>query len=97
MPRGAQHKDHTLSIRLADADLGIIDRAAELLGCSRKEFIRNSAVRAAEDAIIDINLLRVSPEAFSVFIEMLDAPAKHVPALVELMRRPAPWETGNEQ
>ena len=97
MPRVAQRKDHPLSMRLPDADLAIIDRAAQLQGRSRTEFMRDAAVRAAEEAIMDTNLLRVSPEAFEAFVAMLDAPAKPVPALTELLRRPAPWETVAEQ
>jgi uncharacterized protein (DUF1778 family) len=97
MPRAAQRKDHPLSMRLPDADLAIIDRAAQLRGRSRTEFMRDAAVRAAEEAIMDTNLLRVSPEAFDAFVAMLDAPAKPVPALTELLRRPAPWEAAPEQ
>jgi len=97
MPRAAQRKDHPLSMRLPDADLAIIDRAAQMRGRSRTEFMRDAAVRAAEEAIMDTNLLRVSPEAFDAFVAMLDAPAKPVPALTELLRRSAPWEATSEQ
>lgn len=97
MSRAAQRKDHPLSMRLPDADLAIIDRAAQLRGRSRTEFMRDAAVRAAEEAIMDTNLLRVSPAAFDAFVAMLDAPAKPVPALIELVRRPAPWEAAAKQ
>lgn len=97
MSRAAQRKDHPLSMRLPDADLAIIDRAAQLRGRSRTEFMRDAAVRAAEEAIMDTNLIRVSPEAFDAFVAMLDAPAKPVPALTELLRRSAPWEAAAEQ
>lgn len=97
MSRAAQRKDHPLSMRLPDADLAIIDRAAQLRGRSRTEFMRDAAVRAAEEAIMDTNLLRVSPAAFDAFVAMLDAPAKPVPALIELLRRPAPWEAAAKQ
>lgn len=96
MSRAAHRKDHPLSMRLPDSDLAIIDRAAQLRGRSRTEFMRDAAVRAAEEAIMDTNLLRVSPEAFDAFVAMLDAPAKPVPALTELMRRPAPWDATAE-
>lgn len=74
MSRAAQRKDHPLSIRLPDADLAIIDRAAQLRGRSRTEFMRDAAVRAAEEAIMDTNLLRVSPEAFDAFVDAGCAP-----------------------
>jgi len=97
MPRAAQRKDHPLSMRLPNADLAIIDRAAQLRGRSRTEFMRDAAVRAAEDAILETSLIRVSPDAFEAFVAALDAPGKPIPALVELLRRPAPWEQAAEQ
>lgn len=97
MPRAAQRKDHPLSMRLPNADLAIIDRAAQLRGRSRTEFMRDAAVRAAEDAILETSLIRVSPEAFEAFVAALDAPGKPIPELVELLRRPAPWEQAAEQ
>jgi uncharacterized protein (DUF1778 family) len=97
MSRAAQRKDYPLSMRLPNADLAIIDRAAQLRGRSRTEFMRDAAVRAAEDAIMETSLIRVSPEAFDAFVAALDAPGKPVPALVELLRRPAPWEKAAEQ
>lgn len=97
MPRAARRKDHLVSMRIPNADLAIIDHAARLRGCSRTEFMRDAAVRAAEDAILETSLIRVSPEAFDAFIAALDAPGKPIPALVELLRRPAPWEMAAEQ
>ena len=93
MSRAAQRKDHPLSMRLPDADLAIIDRAAQLRGRSRTEFMRDAAVRAAEEAIMDTNLLRLSPEAFDAFVAMMDAPPEPTPALIDLFRRTAPWES----
>lgn len=97
MTGAANRKDHPLSMRLPDADLAIIDRAAQLRGRSRTEFMRDAAVRAAEDAIMETTLIRVSPEAFEAFVAALDAPGKPVPALVEMLKRPAPWEKAVER
>lgn len=97
MPRAAQRKDHPLSMRLPDADLAIIDRAAHLRGRSRTDFMRDAAVRAAEDTIMENTPIRVSPEGFQALVAALDAPAKPVPAMVELLQRAAPWETAAKQ
>ncbi len=93
MTRHAQRKDHPLSMRLADADIAIIDRAANLRGRSRTEFMRDAAVRTAEEVIMENTVIRMSPEGFAAFVDMLDRPAKPVPEMVELLKRPAPWET----
>lgn len=93
MARAASRKNHPLSIRLPDADIAIIDRAASLRGRSRTEFMRDAAVRTAEEVIMENTIIRMSPDGFASFTELLGRPAKAVPEMVELLRRPAPWET----
>lgn len=93
MARPVQRKDHRVSMRLADADIAIIDRAARMRGRSRGEFMRDAAVRTAEEVIMENTLIRMSPEGFAAFVDMLDRPAKPVPEMVELLKRPAPWES----
>lgn len=93
MARSTQRKDHPLSMRIADADIAIIDRAASLRGRSRTEFMRDAAVRTAEEVIMENTVIRMSPEGFAAFVDMLDRPAKPVPEMVKLLKRPAPWET----
>jgi uncharacterized protein (DUF1778 family) len=97
MPRAAERKDHPLSMRLPPADLAIIDRAARLRGRSRTDFVREAAVRAAEDVVMEIALVRMSPEGFEAFLEVLSAPSAAVPEMVEVLRRPAPWERDARQ
>ncbi|AOO84192.1 DUF1778 domain-containing protein [Bosea vaviloviae] len=91
MPRAAR-KDHPLSMRLPEADISIIDRAAKLRGRSRTQFVRDAAVRAAEEAIMEDRPIRMSAEGFAEFVAMLDRPPEVVPAIAELFRRRAPWE-----
>lgn len=92
MPATVHRKDHPVSMRLPDADLAIIDRAAGLRGRSRTDFVRDAAVRAAEDVLLETRMLRMSAQGFAQFLAALDAPATPVPALVELAQRRAPWE-----
>ncbi len=91
--RPIQRKDHRVSMRLADADIAIIDRAANLRGYSRAEFMRDAAVRAAKEVIMENTVIRMSPEGFAAFVAMLDSPSKPVPEMVRLLKRSAPWET----
>ncbi len=87
-------KEHPISMRLPEADIAMIDRAAGLRGRSRTDFVREAAVRAAEDVLMESRLIRMSPEGFAAFMDALSAPAAPVPEMVELVRRPAPWEQG---
>lgn len=90
-------KDHPLSMRLPDADLAIIDRAAQLRGRSRTDFVREAAVRAAEDTLMEAGLIRMGPEGFAAFMDAVSAPAASVAPMVEMLRRRAPWDAESGQ
>lgn len=92
MAKSVERKDHPVSMRLPDADIALIDRAASARGRSRTDFVREAAVRAAEDVLMDQRLVRMSAEGFAEFIALLEQPAEAVPSLVEVLRRPAPWD-----
>jgi len=95
MPRVARRKEYPLSMRLPEADLAIIDRAAGLRGRSRTDFVRDAAVRAAEDIVMEATLIRMSPGGFAHFMKAIAGPGKPSPKLVELFKRKAPWESGS--
>lgn len=90
----AERKEYPISMRLPEADVAMIDRAANLRGRSRTDFVRDAAVRAAEEVVMENRLIRMSPEGFAEFIGILSRPATPVAEMVELGQRPAPWEPG---
>ena len=94
MAANGERKEHPISMRLPEADIAMIDRAARLRGRSRTDFVRDAAVRAAEDVLMENRLIRMSPEGFAEFLSALSGPATPVAEMVELARRPAPWEPG---
>jgi uncharacterized protein (DUF1778 family) len=94
MSTNADRKEYPISMRLPEADIALIDRAAGLRGRSRTEFVRDAAVRAAEELLMENRLVRMSPEGFAEFMATLSAPADAVPEMVEVAKRPAPWEPG---
>lgn len=94
MAANAERKEHPISMRLPEADIAMIDRAAGLRGRSRTDFVREAAVRAAEDVLMENRLIRMSANGFTEFMAILSAPATVVPEMVELIKRPAPWELG---
>lgn len=93
----AERKEYPISMRLPEADVAMIDRAAGLRGRSRTDFVREAAVRAAEEVLMENRLIRMSSEGFAEFVGVLAMEAAAVPELVELMRRPAPWENGRDE
>lgn len=92
MARTNKRKMRILSIKLPNADLALIDHAAALRSCSRADFIREAAVGAAEDVLIGMTSVRMSANGFRAFTEELSKPPIAAPQIVELFRRPAPWE-----
>jgi uncharacterized protein (DUF1778 family) len=95
--RAIKKKEHPLSMRLPDADIAIIDRAAGMRGRSRTDFVREAAVRAAEDVLMESTLVRMSPSGFNAFMKALAEPATAVPEMVELLKRRAPWEASGSR
>lgn len=89
-PRAA--KRETLNVRVKPEDRSLIDRAAQLLGKSRTDFLLDSARRAAQDALLDQTLFKVSPKIFAEFIAKLDAPPAPNERLHRTMTTRAPWE-----
>ena len=88
----AERKDHPLSMRLPQADIAIIDRAARLRGRSRTEFVRDAAVRAAETVLMEAAMVRMSPEGFDAFVAALAEEPVVVPAMAAVAARKAPWD-----
>jgi uncharacterized protein (DUF1778 family) len=82
-------------MRLPDADIAIIDRASRLRGRSRTDFVRDAAVRAAEDVLMETTPIRMSAEGFDAFIAAVSVPTVPIPEMVELFRRVAPWDAGS--
>src|SRR5215475_6310032 len=67
--RTSHHEDRPM--RLPEADIAIIDRAAGLRGRSRMDFVREAAVRVAEEVLMENTLIRMSPKGFKAFLEVL--------------------------
>jgi uncharacterized protein (DUF1778 family) len=81
-----------LNIRIKPQVRELIDRAAELAGKNRTDFVLDAARRAAEDTLLDRTVFKVSPQAYRQFLARLDAPPKPNKRLLKSMQTPAPWE-----
>jgi uncharacterized protein (DUF1778 family) len=85
-------KRDTLNIRIKPEVRGLIDRAAELMGKNRTDFVLDAARHAAEDALLDRTVFVVSPKAYADFLARLDAPPQPNGRLRQSLQTPAPWE-----
>jgi uncharacterized protein (DUF1778 family) len=85
-------KRETLNIRIQPEVRGLIDRAAELAGRTRTDFVLDAARRAAQETLLDRALFVVSPQAYRQFVARLDAPPRPNKRLRKTMRTPSSWE-----
>ena len=85
-------KRETLNIRIKPEERWLIDRAAQLVGKNRTDFMLDATRRAAEDAILDRTVFSVSHEAYMDFLARLDAPPQPNERLCKALQTPSPWE-----
>jgi uncharacterized protein (DUF1778 family) len=85
-------KRETLNLRIKPELRALIDRAAELSGRNRTDFVLDAARRAAEEALLDRTVFSVDAKAYAAFIARLDAPPLPNPRLRRSLQTPAPWE-----
>jgi uncharacterized protein (DUF1778 family) len=91
-PHREAAKREALNIRIKPHVRELIDRAAELSGKNRTDFVLDAARRAAEDTLLDRTVLAVSPEAYRQFLKHLDTPPKPNKRLLKTMQTTARWE-----
>lgn len=70
----------------------LIDRAAQLQGKSRTEFMLEAAREKAEQVLLDQLMFTVSAQQFKAFQALMDAPIAQNAALQRLLAKRAPWE-----
>ena len=69
----------SLNIRIKSDERGLIDRAVELTGKTRTDFVLDAARRAAVEALTDRSLFVVDAKTYARFVAALDAPPKSNP------------------
>ncbi|KSV94023.1 MULTISPECIES: DUF1778 domain-containing protein [Sinorhizobium/Ensifer group] len=81
-----------LNMRIKPATRNLIDRAAELLGKTRTDFMLEASERRAEEVLLDRSVFTVSPEIYAEYLARLDAPAQTNERLKRTMSTKAPWD-----
>jgi uncharacterized protein (DUF1778 family) len=81
-----------LNIRIKPATRNLIDRAAELLGKTRTDFMLEASERRAEEVLLDRTIFTVSPDVYAEYLARLDAPAQPNERLKRMMTTKVPWD-----
>lgn len=90
---------HTSTARTEKLDLRLTPQAkqrlfaaAEAQQRSVSEFVLQSALERADEALADRRLFSVPPEKWEAFMAALDAPPRDVPRLRKLLSQKTPFE-----
>jgi uncharacterized protein (DUF1778 family) len=80
-------KNRRREFRLSVEDEQLISEAAALSGTTFTGFVLDEALAAAREIVEAHRTIRLPDDAFTRFIDALDAPPERNPALVELAER----------
>lgn len=94
MPTAQREKRsrESLNLRIKPDLRGLIDRAAELSGKNRTDFVLSAARQAAENTILDRSVFLVDAKSYADFLAQLDASPKPNVRLKRSLGTKAPWE-----
>lgn len=87
-----QNSDTTIQLRASKFDRELIDRAAEVKGMNRTQFMLRAALNEAKNAILDETTLLVSAEKFAAIIDQLENPSPANDALMRTLNAKSPWD-----
>jgi uncharacterized protein (DUF1778 family) len=89
---GARTRDETINLRVSRRQKALIDRAAEVLGRNRSDFMLETACREAESVLLDRRYFPVSSDQYRRFTAILDKPPATNARLRRLLKTRASWE-----
>ena len=88
----SQTRDVTINIRAKQHQRDLIDRAAEVQGKSRSEFMLESASQKAQEVLLDRSFFGLDESKFEQFFALLDAPPTQNEKLHTLLTTKSPWD-----
>ncbi len=91
-PQTADTHIKAVNLKMREETRALIDRAAQMQGRSRTDFMIEASRRAAEDAILDQTVISVDAAIYERFLAMLDAPPQPNEKLRQTMRATPLWE-----
>ena len=85
-----------IHLRARSQDRNLIDRAAELVGANRSQFMMASAIKEAKNILLDQSTIYANAKTFQKVMDWMDAEA--TPAEAEgmklILQAKTPWQSG---
>lgn len=92
VPARSPRKEDRLNIRVSREEKALIAQAALARHQDTGEFVRQTALLAAQAALAETSILRLSPEQWAVFQTRLDEKPRDLPRLRALFSGPSVFE-----
>jgi uncharacterized protein (DUF1778 family) len=74
MAKASRSAEVNIHLRAKAQDRELIDRAAELSGANRSQFMLASALKEAKNILLDQTTIQMDAEAFKKVLDWMDAP-----------------------
>lgn len=81
-----------LSVRVSASERALLEAAAEQARTNLSDFVRRRALEAAETDLLDRRVVTIPAKDWAKFEAWASAPAKGVPALLELAKSRSVWQ-----
>lgn len=91
MVTDTRRRSRRLELRTTPDERELIDRAAAAAETGVTDFVVGSAVQAARRVLAEREQFILSPRAQGAWEAINDGPARELPGLRDLMRRPSPF------
>jgi uncharacterized protein (DUF1778 family) len=91
-PQTTDNHIKAVNLKMREDTRALIDRAAQMQGRSRTDFMIEASRRAAEDAILDQTVISVNADTYQRFLAILDAPPQSNEKLRQTMQATPLWE-----
>lgn len=90
-------RSEKLDLRLTPNAKRALQAAAAAAHRSVSEFVLESALARADEALADRRTFRLNAEQWKAFIAALDAPPRPIPRLERLLKEPGFFDAGSNQ
>jgi uncharacterized protein (DUF1778 family) len=88
------NRTEKLDLRLTVQAKHTLATAAQAQRRSLSEFVLESALGRAEEALADRRVFQLPPEKWAAFVKALDAPPRDLPRLRKLLKEPGVFSGG---
>jgi uncharacterized protein (DUF1778 family) len=90
-------RSEKLDLRLTTDAKRALRAAAAASGRSVSDFVLESALSRADEALADRRMFGLAPEEWAAFLAALDAPPRTLPRMERLLQEPGFFDAGRER